>query len=96
MLTDAGLRAERVSYFNMWLLPLVMLARLKGRLVRSGHSSGTAVPARFINRALFSIFRSERHLLDWFDLPTGVSLLAVIRRGDGFASPAGGGSCPEG
>ena len=91
-LTNAGLRVERLSYFNMWLLPLAMLARLKDRLFRSGRSSGTAVPARFINRALFSIFRSERYLLDWFDLPAGVSLLAVVRRGDGFASPAGGGS----
>ena len=71
---------ERVSYF---MLPLAMLARWKDRLFRLGRSSGTAVPATFVNRALFSIFRSERHLLDRFDLPAGVSLLAVVRRGDG-------------
>jgi SAM-dependent methyltransferase len=39
-------------------------------------------------RTLFSIFRSERRLLDWFDLPAGVSLLAVVRRGDGNISAA--------
>ncbi len=81
-LADAGLRVERVSYFNMWLLPLAMLVRLKDRLLPSGRSSGTAVPAGLVNRALFAVFRSERFLLDRFDLPAGVSLLAVVRRGD--------------
>ena len=81
-LADAGLRVERVSYFNMWLLPLAALARLKDRLRPSGHASGTAIPAPFVNRALFSIFRSERSLLDRFNLPAGLSLLAVVRRGD--------------
>ena len=87
-LADAGLRVERVSYFNMWLLPLAMLARLKDRLRPGGHASGTAVPASFVNRLLFSIFRSERYLLDWFNLPAGVSLLAVVRRGDDNAVTA--------
>jgi SAM-dependent methyltransferase len=80
-LTGAGLRVERVSHFNMWLLPLAMLARLKDRLLPGRRSSGSAVPPAFVNRALFSIFRSERRLLDWFDLPAGVSLLAVVSAG---------------
>ena len=48
-----------------------MLARLQDRLFRSGRSSGTDVPASFVNRALFLIFRSERYLLGRFDLPAG-------------------------
>lgn len=80
-LAGAGLRVERVSYFNLWLSPLAMLARLKDWLLRSGRSSGTAVPPALVNRALCSIFRSERRLLDRFDLPAGVSLLAVVRHG---------------
>ncbi|TAL87879.1 MAG: class I SAM-dependent methyltransferase [Rhodanobacter sp.] len=78
-LADAGLRVERVSYFNMWLLPLAMLARLKDRMTPGARSPGSAVPSAFVNRVLFSIFRSERHLLDGFALPAGVSLLAVAR-----------------
>jgi hypothetical protein len=85
VLADAGLRVERVSYFNMWLLPLAMLARLKDRLIPGGRSSGSAVPPAFVNRTLCSIFRSEQHLLDRFDLPVGVSLMAVVRRSDGGA-----------
>ena len=84
-LTDAGLRVEWVSNFNVRLLPLAVLARLEDRLFRSGSSSGTAVPAAFVNRALLSIFRSERRLLDRFDLPAGVSMLAVVRWDDGDA-----------
>ena len=61
------------------LLPLAMLARLKDRLLPGGRSSGAAVPPAFVNRTLCSIFRSERYLLDRFDLPAGVSLLAVVR-----------------
>ena len=81
-LTDAGLRVERVSYFNMWLLPLAALARLMDRLRPGARSSGTTIPPLFANRVLSSIFRSERRLLDWFDLPAGLSLLAVVRRDD--------------
>lgn len=88
-LADAGLRVERVSYFNMWLLPLAVLARLKDRLLLAGRASGAVVPSAFVKRALRSIFRSERRLLDRFDLPVGLSLLAVVR-GDGFDSLASG------
>ena len=72
----------------MWLLPLAMLARLKDRMTSGARSSGSAVPSAFVNRSLFSIFRSERHLLDWFNLPAGVSLLAVVRRDDDNAATA--------
>ena len=52
-------------------------------MLLGGRSSGTAVPAVFVNRVVFSIFRSERWRLDRFDLPVGVSLVAAVRRGDG-------------
>ena len=76
------MRVVRLSYFYMSLLPLAALARLNDRLRPGGRSSGTAVPVPFVNQALSSIFRSERRLLDWFDLPAGLSLLAVVRRDD--------------
>ncbi len=77
-----------MSWFSRRLVPLAVLARLKDRLLPSGRSSGASVPAGLVNRALFAVFRSERHLLDRFDLPAGVSLLAVVRGGGGFASTA--------
>ncbi len=70
----------RLSHFNMWLLPLAAMARLKDRIFPGDLATGSAVPAPFVNRALLAIFRSERHLLSRLNLPVGVSQLAVVRR----------------
>lgn len=79
VLEQGGLQVERLSYFNMLLLPLAMLARAKDRLFPGGRAFGTDIPPAFFNRVMFSIFRSERYLLGRFNLPAGVSLLAVVR-----------------
>lgn len=76
---EADLRIDRVTYFNTLLLPMAALVRAKDRLLRAKKSSGTAIPGAFVNRMLFLIFRSERHLLGRFNLPAGVSLLAMVR-----------------
>jgi SAM-dependent methyltransferase len=75
----ARLKAKDLTYFNTLLFPLAAAARLKDRLVRSPHASGTAVPARPLNRLLHSLFSAERFLVGRLPLPFGVSLLAVIR-----------------
>lgn len=76
---ESGLVIERISYFNMLLLPLAALARLKDRFMPRKRSSGTEIPAAPINSALRAIFSSERHLLTRFNLPAGVSLMAIAR-----------------
>lgn len=79
----------RLSHFNMWLLPLAERASLKGWIFPGLRSTCSAVPARFVNRALLAIFRSERHLLSRLNLPVGASLMAVVRR-----DWCGGEGCP--
>lgn len=76
-LVASGLAVDRITYFNMLLLPLAALARLMDRLVPRKRSSGTAVPLAPVNAALGAIFSSERHLLTTRNLPAGVSLLAI-------------------
>lgn len=76
---EGGLAIERISYFNMLLLPLAALARVKDRFMPRKRSSGTEVPAAPINATLRAIFASERHLLTRFYLPAGVSLMAIAR-----------------
>lgn len=76
---DSGLHLDRISYFNTLLLPLAALGRLRDRIVSSGQSSGRAIPPALINAALETIFASERHLLKRFNLPAGVSLMAIAR-----------------
>jgi SAM-dependent methyltransferase len=68
----AGLRLERISYFNTLLFPLAAAARL-------ARASGSAVPARPVNALLRSIFSAERFVLGRLALPFGVSLLALMR-----------------
>ncbi|OOG42489.1 hypothetical protein B0E51_03170 [Rhodanobacter sp. C05] len=58
---------------------LVAVARTKDRIFPDGCASGMAIPPSLVNRMLFSIFRSERYLLNRFNLPAGISLLAVVR-----------------
>ncbi|MDX1593110.1 MAG: class I SAM-dependent methyltransferase [Gammaproteobacteria bacterium] len=84
LLRSAGLEVRRCSYFNTLLFPVVALVRLGRRLLRL-EDDGTAemaLPGRLLNRLLYAVFRSERHLLARFDLPFGVSLLAVAVRPD--------------
>jgi SAM-dependent methyltransferase len=75
----AGLKLERVSYFNMLLFPLGVLARLKDRLVGSTVASGVGLPATPVNFLLRQIFSTESMLLKRMNLPFGMSLLAILQ-----------------
>ena len=82
VLREAGFDIVRCSYFNTLLFPLVAVVRL-GRRLLSIEGDGTqemALPSRLLNRVLHDLFSLERHLLARFDLPFGVSLLAVARK----------------
>lgn len=73
----AGLKAERIGYFNSLLFPLAAAARLVGRL--TGRTEGDdQMPPGPINRLFRSIFALERHLVGRISLPAGVSLFALL------------------
>lgn len=74
----AGCRVVRMSYFNLLLFPLAVAARLLDRLRPRRESLGEEPPAEPINRAFLALFASEARLLRRFDLPYGVSLLAIL------------------
>lgn len=75
----AGFAVERLSYFNFFLFPLAVLARLKDRLMRSEVATGADLPPAPINALFGALFASERFILPHVALPAGVSLLAVLR-----------------
>ena len=76
---EAGFRLERLSYYNTLLFPAVFAARLlRRRLARRGdRRSDFRIGSDRINRCLADVFGAERHLLRRWDLPIGVSLLAI-------------------
>lgn len=74
-------RVERMSYFNAALFPAVVVARALSRRLNRPGSEEIGLPPAPVNAALTRLFRAERHLLARTDLPFGVSLLCIARRG---------------
>lgn len=84
----AGLDVLRVTYFHSWLVPLAVLLRRTPlrRLLRGSQEEASYVGPR-ANRLLRGVTRAERGVLRAVDLPMGLSVLLVARRGTG--TPAG-------
>ena len=74
-----GMRVDRLTYFNTFLLPAVAAIRLGGQLVgREGSQGMTATKFSMVNGALRKLLAAERYLLRGVNLPMGVSLLGVF------------------
>ena len=83
----AGLRVERLAWFNCALLPAaVATRRLSGRRDRP-HSDVRALPA-LVNEPLAAWMRLEAALALRGLLPWGLSLFTVLRRPAEFEAPA--------
>ncbi|GGB29863.1 methyltransferase [Sphingomonas metalli] len=72
----AGLRAERMSWFNSLLFPLAAGARIAGRLTGRDDSDDSPPPPA-INSLFETIFRLERHLVGRVPLGPGVSIVTL-------------------
>ncbi|MDQ6695255.1 MAG: class I SAM-dependent methyltransferase [Chloroflexota bacterium] len=83
-LNEAGFTVRRISYWNMFLFPVVLLVRL----IRRGDPEGAAgsarsdivVPAAPINVLLTAFMAVERVLLRRFALPFGSSVAVVATK----------------
>jgi dolichyl-phosphate beta-glucosyltransferase len=87
-LEGAGFRIERISYFHSWLLPVAWTFRkLRALTGRTESADDFPVPGP-INRTLLAVCRLELWLMSRFDLPFGLSVIAVARPvADGAAEP---------
>jgi len=74
-----GYQNKRLTYFNMWLLPLFVMVRLFERFTHKRLNSSVKTPLSALNAIFYFIFSSERFLLRFFELPIGASLLGVWR-----------------
>jgi SAM-dependent methyltransferase len=81
LLAGAGLRIQRLTFFNSLLFPPILAARLLMR-VRPPRNikSENEVGGRLSNAVLGSIFGAEAPLLDRMNFPVGVSLACLARR----------------
>ena len=73
----AGLRANRIGYFNSLLFPLAAAVRLAGKVRRKEESDDKMPPAP-LNALFRTVFGLERHLVGRVPMPAGVSLFALL------------------
>ncbi len=78
-IAGAGLKVERIGYFNSLLFPVAWLQRQAQRLT-GRHAALDAIPGKLLNGALEKVFGLERHILGKVDMPIGLSLFAVVSR----------------
>jgi SAM-dependent methyltransferase len=81
LVSGAGLRVERITFFNSLLFPPILAARLLMRVrppreLKSENELGGPV----VNAVLGAVFGAEAPLLDRVDFPVGVSLACLARR----------------
>jgi SAM-dependent methyltransferase len=74
----AGLRADKLSYFNSLLFPLAAAARVAGK-VTGRQDSDDSPPAKPLNAVFEAVFRLERHLVGRVPMTTGVSIVTLAR-----------------
>ena len=79
-LVQAGFTVEKISYYNTLLFPAVFLVRMLNNLLHREGASDTDMPGSAMNYVLKKIFGIEKYLLRYFNLPFGVSVLAVVRK----------------
>ena len=79
-LVQAGFSPVRITYFNTFLFLPIILFRFIRRIfrLRGGKTDFFIAPAPF-NTLLSKLFGAERFLLRCFNLPLGVSLIAIAK-----------------
>ena len=73
----AGLKVDKIGYFNSLLFPVAAAARIIGKAMGKTDSDDKLPPAP-LNRVLKAVFGLERHLVGRVPLPVGVSLFAIF------------------
>ncbi len=91
LLARCGFRVERITHFNVMLLPLAVVYRLVSRLRRGLKPQADPLDlADPWNWLAYRALLVERALMKFLDFPTGLSLLCLVRKpGRGDAAPKG-------
>lgn len=77
---EAGMRPVYSTYFNTFLMPLVLLVRAYNNLMGSSKGDDNKTGPQLLNNLLCRIFSSERFIIPRLSLPFGVSILIVAKK----------------
>ena len=80
LLKSAGFKVLRSTYFNTLLFPPVLIGRILERILKLKPEVEYKSLPGFLNHLFFKIFAFERYLLKYFNLPFGVSLMAIAKK----------------
>ena len=76
-----GVEVEYLGFYNSLLFPPAAIVRMASKLFgRDAQPGDLQVPFGLLNKTLTGIFSLERKLLGRVPLPTGLSLITVVRR----------------
>lgn len=78
----AGYHVKKISYYNMWLFPLAIVARYIKKIFRMEDKSDVSMPSMAVNKALARIFSSEKYFLRYLSFPFGLSIIALCGKLD--------------
>lgn len=78
VVTSAGYDVIKISYFNTFLSPLLILSRLIS--AKTGSDNDTDIPNKFLNIILKQIFKFEKYLLRFISLPFGISIMCIAKK----------------
>lgn len=81
LITKANFKIEKISYFNFFIFPLVLLFRSFKKIssLRKNQSDYLYTP-KFLNRLLVTIYKIESSLIKKLNFPFGVSILCLISK----------------
>jgi SAM-dependent methyltransferase len=79
-LKNSGFKIKKISYYNSFLFPIIYFVRKFNNLIGRDGNSDLVIPGKFVNFILKKILSSEKYPLRFFDLPFGVSILAVVSK----------------
>ena len=77
VLKEAGWKVDKIGYFNTFLFPLALIARVKDLIFKPEISTGIDLPSDPVNSIFQRIFTSEASQVSNGGFPFGLSLMAV-------------------
>jgi SAM-dependent methyltransferase len=81
LVENACFKIIKLSYFNFFMFPIVLLIRLLHRVSKK-EQDDLSLPPPWLNWLLKKIFASERYLINMMSLPIGVSLILIAQKSD--------------
>ncbi len=82
---SAGFRIKKISHFNMFLCPLVVLLRiikkiLKPSVQKKNAKSDLVILPSLIDIVLLGVLKFESLIVNWFNLPFGLTLVCIAEK----------------